>query len=209
MTQIIDIATTPLSKKRAVEAWNKAMELLGRPEEDKVVKFVDTTTASLKIVEARDAIKEKFGFVELRQAESGDLRWATEASAPADQQGSADASGTTKAEKKPAAPRSTVDETAKIAILKPNPKRPGSKAHQVFECYADGATVKEFIAAVEASGKSRGDALANLKYDEGHGYIRVGDAPAQAQPEAGDAEAQADGGAPVAPEEPALAAAAE
>ena len=206
MTQTIDIATTPLSKKRAAEAWNKAMELLGRPEEDKVVKFVDTTTASLKIVEARDAIKEKFGFVELRQAESGELRWSTEPEAVVS---SAQAEKTASAEKKPAAPRSTVDETAKIAILKPNPKRPGSKAHQVFECYADGATVKEFIAAVEASGKSRGDALANLKYDEGHGYIRVGDAPAQAQPEAGDAEAQADGGAPVAPEEPALAAAAE
>lgn len=61
-------------------------------------------------------------------------------------------------------------ETAVINILTPemaNPKRVGSKAHDVFSKYVDGMTVGEFC---DAAGK---EATPNLVYDAAHGFISI------------------------------------
>lgn len=50
-----------------------------------------------------------------------------------------------------------------------SPKRAGSKAHRVFACYKDGMTVADFKQAVGDSG----EALNNLRYDAGRGYVSV------------------------------------
>lgn len=69
--------------------------------------------------------------------------------------------------KGPRGPRG-VAEDAKIHLLvQANPKRPGSKAHAVFENYRHGMTVKEFTEAVG------GDATAHLVYDAKHGHIKI------------------------------------
>jgi len=66
-----------------------------------------------------------------------------------------------------------VAETAKIHLLsKDNPKRPGSKASQVFACYKDGMTVGAFCDAVDAT-PQKGQATPNLVYDAGHGFISI------------------------------------
>lgn len=63
----------------------------------------------------------------------------------------------------------------------PNPKKAGSKAHQVYSCYVQGQTVREFVDAVRAQGKSEADALSNLKYDLGKGFVSVGESSNAAQ----------------------------
>lgn len=52
-----------------------------------------------------------------------------------------------------------------ITCIVPNPKKPGSKSHARFELYREGMTVSEFMAV--------GGTTADIKYDAGHGYIRV------------------------------------
>lgn len=61
-----------------------------------------------------------------------------------------------------------VPESAVITILSAeNPKRPGSKAHDVFSKYVDGMTVGEFC---DEAGK---EATPNIVYDAAHGFISV------------------------------------
>lgn len=48
-----------------------------------------------------------------------------------------------------------------------NPKRPGSKAHDVFSLYRDGMTVQDFL---DAAGDA---ATPNLVYDAAHGFIAI------------------------------------
>ncbi|MEK1890734.1 MAG: hypothetical protein AAAB35_24860 [Phyllobacterium sp.] len=48
-----------------------------------------------------------------------------------------------------------------------NPKRPGTRAHEIFSLYRDAQTVDEFVLAVG----NRSEALSNIRYDVGHGYI--------------------------------------
>jgi len=60
-----------------------------------------------------------------------------------------------------------------LASVAPNPKKIGSKAHEVYACYAQGQTVREFVAAVVAKGRSEKDALDNLKYDIGRGFVTL------------------------------------
>jgi hypothetical protein len=48
-----------------------------------------------------------------------------------------------------------------------NPKRPGSKAHDVFAQYVDGMTVQQFLDAVGQA------ATPNLVYDAAHGFIAI------------------------------------
>jgi hypothetical protein len=60
-----------------------------------------------------------------------------------------------------------------LASVAPNPKKAGSKAHEVYACYAQGQTVREFVAAVVAKGRSEKDALDNLKYDISKGFVQL------------------------------------
>lgn len=60
-----------------------------------------------------------------------------------------------------------------LASVAPNPKKAGSKAHEVYACYVQGQTVREFVAAVVAKGRSEKDALDNLKYDIGRGFVQL------------------------------------
>ncbi len=47
----------------------------------------------------------------------------------------------------------------------PNPKRPGSKAHERYEAYAGSATVKEYL--------DNGGVKADLRYDHAKGFLTV------------------------------------
>lgn len=66
-----------------------------------------------------------------------------------------------------------VAETAKITVLAPtNPKRPSSKAFQVFSLYKTGMTVGAFCDKVDAT-DNKGAATPNLVYDANHGFISI------------------------------------
>lgn len=201
MTQLahIDLKNEPLTKKRAVEAVNAGLKLLGRPAEEYVNSFKDTAESGAKVAEVQAALVEKFGYGELYQdKDSGAVSWVTSKPAvPAQPETKA-----APAEKKATAVGKTnLDLKAEITVLKDNPKRPGSKAHAIFACYTGegGAKVtgEQFLAAVEALNYSRGDALANLQYDHKKGFIQIG-AAAPAEPVAA-AEGESEK-APVAPE---------
>jgi hypothetical protein len=66
-----------------------------------------------------------------------------------------------------------VAETAKITVISTeNPKRTGSKAHDVFSLYEDGMTVGQFCDAVNAT-KHNGLATVAMVYDAKHGFISI------------------------------------
>lgn len=60
---------------------------------------------------------------------------------------------------------------AAISVLVPNPKR--GKSAERFALYASSPTVADYIAACVALGYPSKKALADLKWDEAHGYIAV------------------------------------
>ena len=64
-------------------------------------------------------------------------------------------------------PRSVAAEAAISLLVGANPKRPGSKAYEVFSLYRDGMSVAEFTAAAGAAGTT------NLVYDAAHGFIAI------------------------------------
>lgn len=77
----------------------------------------------------------------------------------------------------PAAPRQprgpAPPDNRVLATVAPNPKKVGSKAHSVYACYVQGQTVREFVDAVKASGKSEKEAMDNLKYDMSKGFVTL------------------------------------
>lgn len=94
-----------------------------------------------------------------------------------------------KATKEPKAPKEAKEssrtklakqypEDAKLTLIaESNPKKAGSAAHAVFEFYKDSATVGDFFAKtanLEVGGKKRPGTYADITYDVGHGYIKVG-----------------------------------
>lgn len=86
-----------------------------------------------------------------------------------------------KAEKKPSN-RSNLSkvypEDAVITVLaEANPKKAGSAAASIFEFYKSGQTVGDFFAATAEhtfNEKKRPGTYADITYDVGHGYIKVG-----------------------------------
>lgn len=73
----------------------------------------------------------------------------------------------------------TYPEDAKLEVLvEGNPKKPGSRAFQIFEFYRTSKTVGEFFAAtaeyVAPSGKKQPGTYGDITYDVGHGFIKVG-----------------------------------
>lgn len=60
-----------------------------------------------------------------------------------------------------------VSDTCRIECA-PNPKRPGSKAHDRYAAYAESTTVKEYL--------DNGGLKADLRYDQNKGYLKVLDA---------------------------------
>ena len=82
--------------------------------------------------------------------------------------------GTSGAPSAPRQPRGPAPPDNRVlASVAPNPKKAGSKAHEVYACYVQGQTVREFVAAVVAKGRSEKDALDNLKYDIGRGFVQL------------------------------------
>lgn len=69
-------------------------------------------------------------------------------------------------------------EDAKLEVLtNTNPKKPGSAAYEIFKFYADAKTVGDFFAATadfKVNDKPRPGTYADITYDVGHGYIKVG-----------------------------------
>lgn len=170
----IDLSKIPLTKKRAVEAVNAGQVLLELPEDQRVKSFATVQDATSAVQAMQVSLREKFGHAELFQDdEGGKLTWITDAAQEPEQRApeqSAAASG----EKKTAVGKTNIDMSQPLHILKDNPKRPESKAHKIFACYEGTPTGDEFVKKVEALGYSRGDALANIHYDLGRGYIRIG-----------------------------------
>lgn len=66
-------------------------------------------------------------------------------------------------------------ETAVITVLSDgNPKRPGSRAHEVFALYKSGMTVGAFVDATEKAGEAhRAYATPCMVYDAAHGFIKI------------------------------------
>jgi hypothetical protein len=60
-----------------------------------------------------------------------------------------------------------------IRPLVENPKRPGSRAHEVFKLYSDGITVAQFCRAAIRLGLDRKTARAHLSWDVKHDFIKV------------------------------------
>lgn len=81
-------------------------------------------------------------------------------------------SGAPSAPRQPRGPAPPDDRV--LSTVAPNPKKPGSKAHSVYACYVQGQTVREFVAAVVATGKPEKEALDNLKYDISRGFVQLG-----------------------------------
>jgi hypothetical protein len=90
-----------------------------------------------------------------------------------------------KAPKEPKAPSNrkklgaTYPEDAKLeVIVDANPKKVGSRAHAIFEFYRTSATVGDFFAAtagfLDKNGKKAPGTYADITYDVGHGFIKVG-----------------------------------
>lgn len=83
---------------------------------------------------------------------------------------------------KPASSRSNLSkmypEDAVITVLaEKNPKKAGSAAAAIFEFYQTGKTVGDFFAATAEfhfKDKKRPGTYADITYDVGHGYIKVG-----------------------------------
>jgi hypothetical protein len=69
--------------------------------------------------------------------------------------------------------RSRIDQTAKIKIVRENPKKPGSRAHARFALYQNDQTVKEFISACAEKGFPEREAAADLSWDRRKGFIEV------------------------------------
>lgn len=69
-------------------------------------------------------------------------------------------------------------EDAVITVLaEKNPKKAGSAAASIFEFYKSGQTVGDFFAATAEhtfKDKKRPGTYADITYDVGHGYIKVG-----------------------------------
>lgn len=69
-------------------------------------------------------------------------------------------------------------EDAKLEVLvTSNPKKAGSAAAAIFEYYKDAKTVGDFFAATakfEFKDKARPGTYADITYDVGHGFIKVG-----------------------------------
>lgn len=70
-------------------------------------------------------------------------------------------------------------EDAKLeVIVDANPKKVGSRAHAVFELYRTSATVGDFFVAtadfLDKNGKKAPGTYADITYDVGHGFIKVG-----------------------------------
>lgn len=96
------------------------------------------------------------------------------------------ANGEAKPEKAPKAEKASsraklskvYPEDAKITVLaETNPKKPGSAAAAIFEFYKDAKTVGDFFAATANftfKDKKRPGTYADITYDVGHGYIKVG-----------------------------------
>jgi hypothetical protein len=171
----IDLSKVPLTKKRAVEAVNAGQALLELPEDKRVSKFDNVQAATTGVQEMQAQLREKFGHAELYQDDDGGaLSWITDAaSEPAAPAPAQPVSAST--EKRPAVGKTNIDMAQRLTTLKPNPKRPESKAWKIFDCYSGAPTGTEFVAKVEALGYSRGDALANIHYDLARGFIRIGD----------------------------------
>ena len=69
-----------------------------------------------------------------------------------------------------------VDSHARLSVLVgDNPKRPGSKAHDLFKLYEGVSTVGEFLA--------KGGTTAAIHYDASHGFIQVDGFEPKALPE--------------------------
>ena len=69
-----------------------------------------------------------------------------------------------------------VDSHARLTVLVgDNPKRPGSKAHDLFKLYEGVSTVGEFLA--------KGGTTAAIHYDASHGFIEVEGFEPKALPE--------------------------
>ena len=170
----IDLSKIPLTKKRAVEAVNAGQVLLELPEDQRVKSFATVQNATDAAQAMQASLREKFGHAELFQDdEGGALTWITDAAQEPEQRAPeqpAAASG----EKKVAVGKTNIDMSQPLHVLRDNPKRPESKAHKIFACYEGTPTGDEFVKKVEALGYSRGDALANIHYDLGKGFIRIG-----------------------------------
>lgn len=69
-------------------------------------------------------------------------------------------------------PRGTVETAVITVLVDGNPKRPGSKAAQVFDHYQSGQTIAEFADALAAAGLGK-EATPNLVYDAKHGFITI------------------------------------
>ena len=78
--------------------------------------------------------------------------------------------------KTPAAPRSrgpkgTTEDAVITLLAATNPKRPNSKAYDIFSQYENGMTIKAFVDKVEA--KHKGMSTVALVYDAKHGFINI------------------------------------
>lgn len=95
--------------------------------------------------------------------------------------------GAVKEPKAPKAPKepsnrkklsATYPEDAKLEVLvDANPKKPGSRAHAVFEFYRTSATIADFFIAtkdVTVNGKKAPGTYGDITYDVGHGFIKIG-----------------------------------
>jgi hypothetical protein len=90
--------------------------------------------------------------------------------------------GAEKAVSQPASSRSNLSkmypEDAVITVLaEKNPKKAGSAAAAIFDFYQSGQTVGDFFAATanfSFKDKKRPGTYADITYDVGHGYIKVG-----------------------------------
>lgn len=69
--------------------------------------------------------------------------------------------------------RTRLDLSAKIATVKDNPKKTGSKSHARYSLYSAGMTVQAFIDKCVAEGHKASEATADIGWDRRKGFISV------------------------------------
>lgn len=180
------VSVSTLSISRMADEYNAIMEYVERPQ-DRVSTFRDRAAAERRLTSARVELAAQRGIDEsvspgLRRLRASPLAAQLREAVLADQAAAAAvAAGRTEPKAPPAdypppaaAPRRGraplfTDEQVVTLLVTGCPKREGSTSAKRWAKYRSGMTVGQFAKAVG----DRSIALADLKWDVAHGFIRV------------------------------------
>jgi hypothetical protein len=186
--RVVERPDDTMTMSDIVAAYNAAQLLLGR--DDQVKKFKNMKTAVERLDRAQQDLLAMHGYVALEETTDDETGvstyvWITEKpTPPASERKEGNASTG------PRVGTTNLDLDQVLTILSPaNPKRPGSRAHDVYRIYALAASAAErnevpftgeyYTNYMFGYGHSRKLALSTLHWDIDHGYVALGPVPSE------------------------------